>query len=80
MIRRLLLFIMWFVALPFLSLQAQSPGGVVRTAEGDSTTAGNLSQRVVTYKTVPLTERLFILANSIMGLIKKTALLNIYYQ
>ena len=28
MIRRLLLFIMWFVALPFLSLQAQSPGGV----------------------------------------------------
>ena len=49
-------------------------------AEGDSTTAGNQSQRVVTYKTVPLTERLFILANSIMGLIKKTALLNIYYQ
>jgi hypothetical protein len=29
---------------------------------------------------VPLTERLFILANSIMGLIKKTALLNIRYQ
>ena len=28
MIRRLLFFIMWFVALPFLSLQAQSPGGV----------------------------------------------------
>lgn len=49
-------------------------------AEGDSTTAGNQSQRVVTYKTVPLTERLFILANSIMGLIKKTALLNISYQ
>ena len=39
MIRRLLLFIMWFVALPFLSLQAQSPGGVVRTDEGDSTYA-----------------------------------------
>lgn len=71
---------MWFAELPFLSLQAQSPGGVVRTAEGDSTTAGNQSQRVVTYKTVPLTERLFILANSIMGLIKKTALLNISYQ
>ena len=49
-------------------------------AEGDSTTAGNQSQRVVTYKTVPLTERLFILANSIMGLIKKTVLLNISYQ
>ena len=80
MIRRLLLFIMWFVALPFLSLQAQSPGGVVRPAEGDSTTAGNQSQRVVTFKAVPETERLFILANSIMGLIKKTALLNISYQ
>ena len=59
MIRRLLLFIMWFVALPFLSLQAQSPGGVVRPAEGDSTTAGNQSQRVVTYKTVPGTERTY---------------------
>lgn len=80
MIRRLLFFLMWFVALPFLSLQAQSPGGVVRTDEGDSTTDANQSQRVVTYKTVPLTERLFILANSIMGLIKKTALLNISYQ
>ena len=77
---RLLLFIMWFVELPFLSLQAQSPGGVVRTAEGDSTTAGNQSMRVVTFKAVPGTERLFILANSIMGLIKKTALLNISYQ
>lgn len=71
---------MWFVALPFLSLQAQSPGGVVRTAEGDSTTAASLSMRVVTFKAVPGTERLFILANSIMGLIKKTALLNISYQ
>ena len=57
MIRRLLLFIMWFVALPFLSLQAQSPGGVVRTAEGDSTTAANQSMRVVTFKAVPGTER-----------------------
>ena len=59
MIRRLLLFIMWFVALPFLSLQAQSPGGVVRTAEGDSTTAANQSMRVVTFKAVPGTERTY---------------------
>lgn len=50
MIRRLLLFIMWFVALPFLSLQAQSPGGVVRTAEGDSTMAANQAMRVVTFQ------------------------------
>ena len=49
-------------------------------AEGDSTTAGSQSMRVVTFKAVPGTERLFILANSIMGLIKKTALLNISYQ
>ena len=80
MIRRLLLFIMWFVALPFLSLQAQSPGGIVRTAEGDSTTDANHPIRVMTFKAVPETERLFILANSIMELIKKTALLNISYQ
>ena len=59
MIRRLLLFIMWFVALPFLSLHAQSPGGVVRPAEGDSTTAGNQSMRVVTFKAVPGTERTY---------------------
>ena len=59
MIRRLLLFIMWFVALPFLSLQAQSPGGVVRTAEGDSTTAANQAMRVVTFKAVPGTERTY---------------------
>ena len=59
MIRRLLLFIMWFVALPFLSLHAQSPGGVVRTAEGDSTTAGNQSMRVVTFKAVPGTARTY---------------------
>lgn len=80
MIRRLLLFIMWFVVLPFLSLQAQSPGGVVRTDEGDSTTAANQAMRMMTFKALPGTERLFILANSIMGLIKKTALLNIRYQ
>ena len=59
MIRRLLFFLMWFVALPFLSLQAQSPGGVARTAEGDSTTAGNQSMRVVTFKAVPGTERTY---------------------
>ena len=59
MIRRLLLFIMWFVALPFLSLQAQSPGGVVRTAEGDSTMAANQAMRVVTFKAVPGTERTY---------------------
>ena len=59
MIRRLLLFIMWFVALPFLSLQAQSPGGVARTADGDSTTAANQSMRVVTFKAVPGTERTY---------------------
>ena len=47
---------------------------------GDSTTAGNQSVRVMTFKVVPETERLFILANSIMELIKKTALLNICYQ
>ncbi len=69
MIRRLLLFIMWFVALPFLSPQAQSPGGVVRTDEGDSTTAANQSMRVVTFKAVPETERLFMLANYKMALI-----------
>ena len=71
---------MWFAELPFLSLQAQSHGGVAMAAEGDSTTADNQSQRVVTFKAVPETERLFILANSIMELIKKTALLNISYQ
>jgi hypothetical protein len=49
-------------------------------AEGDSTSVGNQPMRVVTFKAVPRTERLFILANSIMGLIKKTALLNISYQ
>ena len=49
-------------------------------ADGISTTAANQSMRVVTFKAVPGTERLFILANSIMGLIKKTALLNISYQ
>lgn len=77
---RLLFFITWLVELPFLSLQAQSPGGVTRTADGDSTMAANQSMRVVTFKAVPETERLFILANSIMELIKKTALLNISYQ
>ena len=63
-----------------LLLMCSTYVGAAMPAEGDSTTAGNQSQRVVTYKTVPLTERLFILANSIMGLIKKTALLNISYQ
>ena len=59
MIRRLLFFITWLVELPFLSLQAQSPGGVTRTAEGDSTSAGNQSMRVVTFKAVPGTERTY---------------------
>lgn len=49
-------------------------------AEGDSTSAAIQSLRVMTFKAVLGTERLFILANSIMGLIKKTALLNISYQ
>ena len=52
----------------------------MRTDEGGSTTAANQSMRVVTFKAVPRTERLFILANSIMELIKKIALLNICYQ
>ena len=34
-------------------------------AEGDSTSVGEQSLRVVTFKAVPETERLFILANSI---------------
>ena len=50
---------MWFVALPFLSLQAQSPGGVARTADGDSTTACSQSIRVVTFKAVPGTARTY---------------------
>lgn len=66
---RLLFFITWLVELPFLSLQAQSPGGVTRTAEGDSTTVGEQSLRVVTFKAVPRTERLFMLANYKMALI-----------
>ena len=56
---RLLFFITWLVELPFLSLQAQSPGGVARTDEGDSTTAANQSMRVVTFKAVPGTERTY---------------------
>lgn len=36
MIRRLLLFIMWFVALPFLSLPAQSPGGEIYIEQQDT--------------------------------------------
>ena len=63
-----------------LLLMCSTHASAATPAEGDSTSVGNQSQRVVTYKTVPLTERLFILANSIMGLIKKTALLNISYQ
>lgn len=75
-----IIYLMWFAELPFLSLQAQSPGGVARAAENDSTTDANHPIRVMTFKAVPETERLFILANSIMELIKKTALLNISYQ
>ena len=50
---------MWFAELPFLSLQAQSPGGVARAAENNSTTAGNQSMRVVTFKAVPGTARTY---------------------
>lgn len=39
-------------------------------AEGDSTSVGEQSLRVVTFKAVPETERLFILANSITEYIK----------
>ena len=63
-----------------LLLMCSTYAGAAMPAEGDSTTAASLSMRVVTFKAVPGTERLFILANSIMGLIKKTALLNISYQ
>lgn len=28
-----IIYLMWFAELPFLSLHAQSPGGVVRTAD-----------------------------------------------
>ena len=54
-----IIYLMWFAELPFLSLQAQPPGGVVRTAEGDSTTAGNQAMRVVTFKAVPGTARTY---------------------
>ena len=63
-----------------LLLVCSTHASAAMSAEGDSTTAGNQSMHVVTFKAVPGTERLFILANSIMGLIKKTALLNISYQ
>jgi hypothetical protein len=67
-----LLFCLPFYALPL--------GDVARATEDDSASVANQSVRVMTFKAVPGTERLFILANSIMGLIKKTALLNIRYQ
>ena len=63
-----------------LLLVCSTHASAAMPAEGDSTTAASQSMRVVTFKAVPETERLFILANSIMGLIKKTALLNISYQ
>lgn len=53
-----------------LLLVCSTHASAAMPAEGDSATAGNQSQRVVTYKTVPLTERLFILANSITEYIK----------
>ncbi len=61
-------------------LQMRTQGNSPKLLMGDSTSVANQSMRVVTFKVVPGTERLFILANSIMGLIKKTALLNISYQ
>lgn len=63
-----------------LLLVCSTHASAAMPVEGDSTTAGNQSVRVMTFKVVPETERLFILANSIMGLIKKTALLNISHQ
>ena len=63
-----------------LLLVCSTHASAAMPAEGDSTTAASQSMRVVTFKAVPETERLFILANSIMELIKKTALLNISYQ
>ena len=63
-----------------LLLMCSTHASAATPAEGDSTPAANQSLRVVTFKAVPGTERLFILANTIMGLIKKTALLNISYQ
>jgi RHS repeat-associated protein len=54
-----IIYLMWFAELPFLSLQAQSPGGVARAAENNSTTAGNQSMRVVTFKAVPGTARTY---------------------
>jgi hypothetical protein len=63
-----------------LLLVCSTHASAAMPAEGDSTTAASQSMRVVTFKAVPGTERLFILANSIMELIKKIALLNICYQ
>ena len=63
-----------------LLLVCSTHASVAMPAEGDSATVGEQSLRVVTFKAVPETERLFILANSLIGLIKKTALLNISYQ
>lgn len=54
-----IIYLMWFAELPFLSLHAQSPGGVARAAENNSTTAGNQSMRVVTFKAVPGTARTY---------------------
>jgi hypothetical protein len=63
-----------------LLLVCSTHANAAMPADGDSTPAANQSMRVVTFKAVPETERLFILANSVMELIKKTALLNISYQ
>ena len=56
-------------------LQMRTQGNSPKLLMGDSTSVANLVMRVVTFKAVPRTERLFLLANSIMELIKKTALL-----
>lgn len=63
-----------------LLLMCSTHASAATPAEGDSTTAANQSMRVMTFKALPGTERLFMLASSKMGLIKKTALLNISYQ
>ena len=51
--------VIWLAALPFLSLHAQSYASAAMPAEGDSTSAGNQSMRVVTFKAVPGTERTY---------------------
>ena len=61
-------------------LQMRTQGNSPKLLMGDSTSVANLVMRVMTFKALPGTERLFMLASSKMGLIKKTALLNISYQ